>query len=222
MRADHKSLADEIQSTIRRSYGLATADLRTIRREFSKRLATVTPAEVIAISIRLLTDRNTITRFFVYEIIHHHRSALTSLDANTLEQLGDGIGSWADVDMFACFLSGPAWREHQVPDKVISKWARSEDRWWRRAAIVSTVPLNNKARGGTGDPTRTLDICKIVIDDRDDMVVKGLSWALRELAKREPKLVREFLSTNKERIAARVIREVGNKLETGLKNPKKF
>jgi len=54
------------------------------------------------------------------------------------------------------------------------------------------------------------------------MVVKGLSWALRELAKREPAIVRDFLSENKNRIAARVIREVGNKLETGLKNPKKF
>jgi len=153
-----EAFANEIQSTIRKSQGLSTADLRKIRREFSKRLVHASPADVIEIALRLLNPCSTITRFFVYELISHHCSALASLNAKTLEQLGDGIGSWADVDMFACFLSGPAWREHQVPDKLIYKWARSNDRWWRRASIVSTVPLNNKARGGTGDAERTLDL----------------------------------------------------------------
>jgi 3-methyladenine DNA glycosylase AlkD len=30
----------------------------------------------------------------------------------------------------------------------------------------------------------TLEVCRALIDDRDDMVVKALSWALRELANR--------------------------------------
>jgi 3-methyladenine DNA glycosylase AlkD len=53
------------------------------------------------------------------------------------------------------------------------------------------------------------------------MVVKALSWALRELSKRDPDGVRQFVEQNREALAARVIREVGNKLSTGLKNPKK-
>jgi 3-methyladenine DNA glycosylase AlkD len=97
-----------------------------------------------------------------------------------LERFGRGIDSWGAVDMFACYLSGPAWREHQVPDKLIHNWARSADRWFRRAALVSTVPLNSKARGGKGDSKRTLAVCASLVADRDDMVVKALSWALRE------------------------------------------
>jgi hypothetical protein len=27
-------------------------------------------------------------------------------------------------------------------DQVVAEWAQSKDRWWRRAALVSTVPLN--------------------------------------------------------------------------------
>ena len=57
--------------------------------------------------------------------------------------------------------------------------------------------------------------------DRDDMVVKALSWALRELAKRDPKPVVAFIEQFGERLAARVIREVQNKLNTGLKNPRR-
>src|SRR6185503_6363719 len=140
--------------------------------------------------------------------------------ARRLVELGQGISCWSEVDMFACYLSGTVWREKQVPDNLVLSWAHSKDRWWRRAAVVSTVPLNTKARGGSGDAARTLKICEILKADRDDMVVKAMSWALRELAKRDPKAVKRFLRTNEDALAPRVIRELNNKLNTGLKNPR--
>jgi 3-methyladenine DNA glycosylase AlkD len=103
---------------------------------------------------------------------------------------------------------------------LIQSWARSKDRWWRRAALVSTVPLNNKTRGGQGDAARTLAICAMLVEDRDDMVVKALSWALRELVKHDPKSVRAFMAEHKDTLAPRVRRELRNKLTTGLKNPR--
>jgi len=60
----------------------------------------------------------------------------------------------------------------------------------------------------------------MVAKDRDDMVVKAVSWALRELAKRDSASVRAFLRREGDRLAPRVLREVRNKLATGLKNPK--
>jgi len=102
--------------------------------------------------------------------------------------------------------------------KKIQLWAQSPDRWWRRAALASTVPLNNKTRGGAADDRRTLVICKLLIQDRDDMVVKAMSWALRELAKRNPVAVRKFIDQYQLQLAPRVIREVNNKLRTGKKN----
>ena len=83
------------------------------------------------------------------------------------------------------------------------------------------MALNVKVSGGTGDTERTLEVCRILVDDHDDMVVKALSWALRELVPHDPKAVREFLATYEERLAARVKREVRNKLTTGLKNPRR-
>lgn len=64
-------------------------------------------------------------------------------------------------------------------------------------------------------------IFDLVIDDRDPMVVKALSWGLRELAKYAPLRVKQFLKVHGTRLAALVRREVNNKLMTGLKNPKK-
>jgi 3-methyladenine DNA glycosylase AlkD len=122
--------------------------------------------------------------------------------------------------LFRLLLTGPAWREHQISDKVIHRWARSKDRWWRRVALVSTVPLNSKAQGGSGDTERTIEVCRLLMSDRDDMVVKAMSWALRELSKRDAESVSRFLNENRDVIAARVLREVSNKLSTGLKNPR--
>jgi 3-methyladenine DNA glycosylase AlkD len=199
-----------------------TPTVRALRREFSRRLVKAAPDEILDIAYLLLAEGNSPCRFVAYELVCHHRAALGCLGSKELEQLGRGLASWDAVDTFACYLAGPAWRERQVTDSFIARWSRSPDRWRRRAALVATVPLNNKTRGGRGDPVRTLAVCRLLTDDADDMVVKALSWALRELAKRDPEAVQAFLGTHEEVLAARVKREVGNKLRTGLKNPREF
>ena len=50
------------------------------------------------------------------------------------------------------------------------------------------------------------------------MVVKALSWALRELAKRDPTVVRQFITKHGAKVPALVRREVRSKLETGRKS----
>ncbi len=132
--------------------------------------------------------------------------------------LGEGIDNWVSVDTFSVLVAGPCWREGRVSDAAVRRWAHSRDRWWRRAAVVSTVALNLKSRGGRGDVARTIDVCAHVSADTDNMVAKGLSWALRELSKREKAPVRAFLSEHEDVLPARVKREVGRKLATGKKN----
>jgi 3-methyladenine DNA glycosylase AlkD len=197
-----------------------TETVRNLRREFSRRLAKTPPALVLALATKL-AGAQIVPRFFAYEMVQHHRQTFQRLNTKSLEELGQNIDNWGAVDTFACYLAGPAWRERHVSDPLIRRWARSRNRWWRRAALVSTVALNNKARGGSGDTARTLMICAMLITDRDEMVVKALSWALRELSKRDRESVRKFLQKHQEVLSPRVVREVNNKLQTGLKNPRK-
>jgi len=213
------NVAKEISRAIRSLDDSNTASLRKVRREFSKSLAKA-PARFVVDVAMMLVEQSIDHRMVGYELIAHHKAAMNSLDESDLLRLGQTISSWSSVDMFACYISGPAWRERQVPDVIVRGWARSGNRWFRRAALVSTVPLNSKARGGSGDSMRTLEVCSLLISDRDDMVVKALSWALRELAKRDQISVRRFLNEHQDQLAARVTREVRNKLATGLKNPR--
>ncbi|HTF37460.1 MAG TPA: DNA alkylation repair protein, partial [Blastocatellia bacterium] len=146
--------AEEISSRLLSLESFTTESIRALRREFSKRLAKSPPRFVVEVALRLLGKHTMEHRFVAYELVCHHRAALASLGEKDIRLFGSGIGSWGSVDMFACYLAGPSWRENQIPDKLIHSWARSRNRWWRRAALVSTVPLNSKARGGRGDTPR--------------------------------------------------------------------
>jgi 3-methyladenine DNA glycosylase AlkD len=219
-RSEVEQLASELLARLTASPDLKTAGMRVIRREFSKRLVRAESDVILDLARRIYTRPGPFCRCVAYELIRDHPEAPSCIGSNELEEFGSGLKSWCAVDTFACFLAGPAWRVNQVPDSLIRGWARRPDFWWRRAALVSTVPLNNKSQGGHGDAPRTLDICGRLIHDREDMVVKALSWALRELAKRDPARVRVFLTEQEDELPPRVLREVGNKLRTGLKNPR--
>lgn len=195
-------------------------NLRRLRRELSQQLKQKPADLVTQLALKLVGRSQFQFRFMTYELLVNHQPALQSVDEKMLTALGKGLDSWMAVDMFGCYVAGPVWRERQVGDKLIESWTQSQDRWWRRAALVSTVPLNIKSRGGAGDSQRTIKICERLIADRDEMVVKAMSWALRELAKRQPAVVEDFIKQHDRELAPRVKREVGNKLRTGVKNPK--
>jgi len=205
---EHQALAIHITDTERR-----------ICQKYST-LVKKAPAEyVLDFARQMLFAYN--LRWQAYELIAGHKTAFNSLRTGELEEFGQGINSWWSVDSFARTLSGPAWRDGLVPDDLFVKWAGSPDVWWRRAALVSTVAFNVRSHGGKGDVPRTLAICRLLAADHEDMVVKGLSWALRELVYFDRQAVEGFLREYEPVLAGRVKREVDSKLRTGLKNTRK-
>ena len=216
---DARAVAAEIHARIRALPVRNAPNVRAVRREYSRLLRNAPPRFMLELVRELVHTHG--YRGLAYELLLFHREAFGRLGAVEIEELGRGIGSWGAVDSFARLLSGPAWQRGLIADEVIHRWAHSPDRWWRRAALVSTVALNVRSHGGTGDVSRTLAVCRLLVEDRDDMVVKAMSWALRELVVHDPDAVRAFLAEHEEVLAARVKREVRNKLRTGLKNPRR-
>jgi 3-methyladenine DNA glycosylase AlkD len=194
-----------------------TPSLRQVRRSLSRSLSKARPSLVLAVADALVRRGSWADRLIAYETVAGHRAALSALNERRVICWSEGLADWGTVDLFGCTLGGQAWRQGLLSDAVVEAWSRSPDRWRRRLALVCTVPLNSKARGGDGDAARTLRICQALVDDRDDMVVKALSWALRELGKRDARAVQGFLARCQDRVASRVRREVTSKLTTGKK-----
>ena len=196
-----------------------TTTVRKVRRSYSRALKTAEAAYIIEVARALLMRGR--LRWVAYELVRNHKRAFESLDDTLLDELGQGMNSWDTVDAFSRTLSGPAWLHGMASDAQIRGWATSDDLWWRRAALVSTVALNMRSYGGRGETKRTLEICGMLAADGEDMVQKALSWALRELVWHDADAVRSFLEAHDDHLAARVKREVRSKLTTGLKNPRR-
>jgi 3-methyladenine DNA glycosylase AlkD len=209
---------EEIRSRLSLLKPPYTAAAREIRRDVSRQISQEPPATVIQLALHLLDDNSDLLRSFTYELVSHHKLTSDQLTLDDLLKLGKGLNSWVSVDCFATFLSGPMWAQGKLSDETIATWARSPDRWWRRTALVSTVALSR--RGNPDDLRKVAQISALLVEDRDDMVVKALSWALREVAKKHPEEAAGFLAAHKQALAARVTREVNNKLGTGVKTPR--
>ncbi len=215
---ERKEMSKGYYPTSFKTLGVKVPDQRSVVMDLKKKLKGSEPDEIISLCKDLVNTEIFECQQVAYELLGKTKKWNSRLTLDDLNDLRKGFDNWVSVDTFSGYLSGVAWREGRIGDDNIMKWASSNDRWMRRSALVSTLGLNQKARGGTGDTPRTLMVCEKLKEDRDDMVVKALSWALRELSKTDRSSVEEFMDSNYEVLAPRVRKEVRTKLDTGRKN----
>lgn len=96
------------------------------------------------------------------------------------------INNWDLVDVTAPRIIGDYY-ENRPKDKL-KKMARSRNLWDRRIAILSTFPLIRK-----GDFADSLEIYVSVLADKHDLIHKALGWMLREVGKKDGKVLEDFL-----------------------------
>jgi 3-methyladenine DNA glycosylase AlkD len=198
--------------------GVRTPDFRVLIKEWWVEIKNWPPEKLIVFAKELVETRIFECNQLAYELLSKNKNALSLLKLKDLEELGKNMDNWATTDCFSVMISGWAWRENQITDADVLNWLETGNLWWRRAAIVSTVALNLKSRGGKSDAKRTLMICEKVINNREPLIVKALSWALRELSKSDKPAVEKFMEEYDSQMAGLVRREVYTKLETGRKN----
>jgi 3-methyladenine DNA glycosylase AlkD len=97
----------------------------------------------------------------------------------TFESWLDRISSWADHDGLVHYLIAPMVAANPARVKDVFCWAKSRDRWHRRAACVAMI---RGARAKMLFP-EIVKLSDSLLGDEDDMVQKGLGWLLRETAK---------------------------------------
>jgi hypothetical protein len=137
--ADARALAAKIGAEIRALPRRSAPDVRTIRKLYSQRIKDAEPGFILQVAGELAWTYG--YRSVPYELILYHKGADCNLEETLVTEHGRGIDSWGAVDSYARLLSGPARRDGLVSDQLIHTWARSQDRWWRRVALVSTVAV---------------------------------------------------------------------------------
>jgi 3-methyladenine DNA glycosylase AlkD len=120
----------------------------------------------------------------------------------------DRIGNWADHDGLVHYLIAPMVASQPARAKAVFRWAKSPNRWHRRAACVALI-RGTRAKMFFPEIERLSDS---LLSDQDDMVQKGLGWLLRETAKYDPKRTVPYLMKIRGRAPGLVLRAACEKL----------
>jgi len=114
----------------------------------------------------------------------------------------DRISSWADHDGLVHCLIAPMVVAKPARTKFVFRWAKSPNRWHRRAACVALI---RGARVKMFFP-EIVKLSDLLLADEDDMVQKGLGWLLRETAKFDAKRTVPYLMRIRGRAPRLVLR----------------
>jgi 3-methyladenine DNA glycosylase AlkD len=120
----------------------------------------------------------------------------------TFESWLDRVSSWADHDGLVHCLIAPMVAAKPARVKDVFCWAKSRDRWHRRAACVAMI---RGARAKMLFP-EIVKLSDSLLSDQDDMVQKGLGWLLRETAKFDAKRTVPYLMKVRGRAPRLVLR----------------
>jgi 3-methyladenine DNA glycosylase AlkD len=114
----------------------------------------------------------------------------------------DRVSSWADHDALAHDLLGPMLAVAPERCGEVFVWAKSHNRWRRRAACVAMIRGTRERRFSKP----MVRLAGELLHDEDDMVQKGLGWLLREAAKADPARTVPYLMKIRERAPRLVLR----------------
>jgi 3-methyladenine DNA glycosylase AlkD len=103
----------------------------------------------------------------------------------------DGVSSWL---VAACIANEPELRFR------LREWAKSRNRWMRRAAAVSLLQEAKKGR----QLDFIFEIAGVLLPERDDMIEKGVGWLLKETYPAYPRETVAFLMSPAGRRASRL------------------
>lgn len=191
------------------AYGWRTDDLRRLARQVRRDLVASGAAELLL----PLAER-----LFALPKSEHWSLGVFLLEGRTryfgeaefrrLERWLPRLRNWSDCDALSIYLLGPMIVAEPSRVRRVFRWARTRSRWQRRAAAASLVPA---ARRGLCQ-REVLRLANLLLDDKDDMVQKGVGWLLREAGKARHPGVVSFLVRVKRRAPRLVLRTACEKL----------
>jgi 3-methyladenine DNA glycosylase AlkD len=111
--------------------------------------------------------------------------------------ISDYVNNWADCDTLCNHTVGEFVMMYPEYVARLKEWAKSSNRWLRRAAAVSLIIPARK--GMFLD--EILEIADILLLDRDDLVQKGFGWMLKAASMSET-FVKGNVKTKKKHLDA--------------------
>jgi 3-methyladenine DNA glycosylase AlkD len=202
IRADLKAATDEkTQKSFQRFfkeqvkyYGVKTETVGKIAKKYWLKVKTLDKQELFKLCEELYRSDYTEEAFVVSFWLPNYINKLEPSDLTTFKRwIECYINNWAKCDGFCNHTIGDLLEKYPQIIGEVKSWAKSENRWLKRASAVSLIV---PAKRGLF-LQEALKISDILLIDRDDLVQKGYGWLLKEESRKHQQEVLEYVVKNR-------------------------
>lgn len=173
------------------SYGLTASQFRDMLKEYHSQFVKLSLEDRMKLAAELLRDEVGELKHIGLHIISLSEKELGLKHFPYLEGLPEHFTSWSHVDHLSLGIIQPLLLKHRKETLVLlEEWCRSPVRWKRRASVVTFTRDIAKS----GDFTEeVIDLCEKLIWDEEDIVQKGVGWALKDNLRSAPDRILPYI-----------------------------
>ena len=211
LREDLKASSDEqTKKTFQRFfkeqvkyYGVKTDVVGKIAKKYWKQIKTQDKKTIFELGEELFRSGFTEEAFVVSFWLPEYVENLVPSDLATFKVwIEQYIDNWAKCDGFCNHTVGDLIQKYPEAAEEVASWAKSKNRWLKRASAVSFIVPAKKGCF----LKEAFQICDMLLTDGDDLVQKGYGWLLKEESRKHQKEVFEYVVKNKKQMPRTALR----------------
>lgn len=187
-----------------RFWGTSLDSIRVAARDYSEAHPNLTRTDLRVIAQTLYATDVFELRASAIGLLERRRETLSDRDLPWLIALVRKSKTWACVDWIAPKVIGDVIARDLRARKHLAAWAKDDDFWVRRAALLAE---HDALRAGGGDFALWSRVAGPMLEEREFFIRKAIGWVLREVSKKRPELTYEFLRKHRARVSSLSLKE---------------
>jgi len=195
-------------------YGVRIPIVRNISKIYYFEIRSLDKKEIIFLCEELLESGYTEESVIAFDWVYEVKNQYDEKDFNIFESwLQKYISNWVSCDDFCGHTLGYYFYKFPEALPKLEKWAKSKNRWQRRASAVSLIYSLRRKKY----LSKAFSVANILLKDSDDLVQKGYGWMLKEASNAYLDDVYEFVEKNKKKMPRTAFRYAIEKMPLEMK-----
>lgn len=194
--------------------GIATPLIRRVASENFKQIKNLEKKQIFSLCEKLSKINGSGCRDIAFDWAFRIRNQYQKEDFKIFENwLKNYVTTWGSCDDLCTHALGKF--IYQFPEFLpqVKKWAKSSNKWFRRASAVVLIYSLRKGK----ILKESFDVAKILLRDNEDLAQKGYGWMLKEASNLHQKEVFDFVIKNKKLMTRTALRYAIEKLPEKMK-----
>lgn len=175
-------------------YGVKTGTVRKIAKKFWSEVEVFDKEKIFSLCEELFrsdyTEEAVVVCFWLPNLVERLAPSDLAIFEMWIEKY---VNNWVKCDSFCNHTVGGLIEKHPEAVSELKRWAKSENRWLKRAAAVSLIVPAKKGEF----LQEVFEISNLLLKDDDAMVQKGYGWLLKEASRKHQKEVFNYVLKNR-------------------------